>query len=365
MIYVFYSNDPLHDDQGGGVEHFRGIYRALKRSGLQYKLISSRLSDQAEHDDRIEYISTGSNFLKFYMHLWVWFFKNRNNFTEHDVFHFHRNYAAWPKYIFSPNKGKGIVTYHGLTGYVAERKLGVLSKPIRFVMKYFERKSADLIDQIIFVSNRDRQQIKDSVLRENYKKTIVIPAAFDSSIFINSEPPEVALANKIIMVGRISYIKNIPLAIRAFSLLCEKHGDFTLTIAGDGEDHDYIKNLVEASPFKSNITLLGRVEHKDIPQLIKDNGIVLLTSRSEASPTVVKEAIASKRPIVSVDVGDVSEWIVEANNGFVCDSTPVSIANGLTGAAKMIKAGGYLQSVDLDNFSEEKIMNKLLEQYTS
>lgn len=299
------------------------------------------------------------------MHLWLWFLKNRNNFTEHDVFHFHRNYAAWPKYIFSPSKGKGIVTYHGLTGYVAERKLGVLSKPIRFVMKYFERRSADFIDQIIFVSDRDRQQIKDSVLRENYKKTMVIPAAFDSSIFIDSDQPEVRLSNKIIMVGRISYIKNIPLAIRAFSLLCEKHGDFTLTIAGDGEDRDYIKNMIETSPFKSNITLLGRVEHNDIPQLIKANGIVLLTSRSEASPTVVKEAIASMRPVVSVDVGDVSDWIVEDQNGFICDSTPISIVNGLVKAEKMIKTGGYHQAVNLDDFSEEKIMNKLIEQYTS
>ena len=34
MIYVFYSNDPLADDLGGGAEHFRGLHRALLASGI-------------------------------------------------------------------------------------------------------------------------------------------------------------------------------------------------------------------------------------------------------------------------------------------------------------------------------------------
>ena len=39
-----------------------------------------------------------------------------------------------------------------------------------------------------------------------------------------------------------------------------------------------------------------------------DCDLMFLTSFSEGSPTVIKEAIAAKLPFVSVDVGDVKEW---------------------------------------------------------
>ena len=43
MIYVFYNNDPLAQDQGGGAEHFRCLHRALLGSGLPYLLVAARL----------------------------------------------------------------------------------------------------------------------------------------------------------------------------------------------------------------------------------------------------------------------------------------------------------------------------------
>ena len=230
-------------------------------------------------------------------------------------------------------------------------------------MEKLERKSLCLADRIIFVSDRDRQIMRSSMLGDNYKKTVVIPAAFDESLFKAQTVVPVSYKSKIIMVGRLSDIKNIPLAIDAFSELCGNNKNVELTIAGDGEDREKIEQHISSSSCSEKINLLGRVEHHEIPQMMKEHGIVLLTSRSEASPTVVKEAIASLRPVVTTDVGDVKTWVTDGKNGFICDSVPSSLAQGLVKAQALIENEEYQQSVDLSELSEENIMNKVIENY--
>ena len=158
MIYVFYHNDPLAQDLGGGAEHFRCLHRALTASELPFQLVAARLQD-AVSEDEIVYISRGSGFLRFYLALWVWFWCHRNTFSDEDVFHFHRNYAAWPKLVLAPRPGRVLVSYHNVTGRVLEGWLGRLAAPLRQVMLAFERRVAALADAIICVSGRDRREL--------------------------------------------------------------------------------------------------------------------------------------------------------------------------------------------------------------
>jgi hypothetical protein len=65
VIYVFYNNDPLADDLGGGAEHFRGLHRALLRSELPFRLVAARLQGISEAP-YVTYISDGSGFGRYY-----------------------------------------------------------------------------------------------------------------------------------------------------------------------------------------------------------------------------------------------------------------------------------------------------------
>ena len=106
VIYVFYNNDPLADDLGGGAEHFRGLHRALLRSELPFRLVAARLQEGFEAP-YVDYISRGSSFGRYYLGLWRWFWRHRHEIRHGDVFHFHRNYAAWPKLLFCADRGAG------------------------------------------------------------------------------------------------------------------------------------------------------------------------------------------------------------------------------------------------------------------
>jgi len=54
---------------------------------------------------------------------------------------------------------------------------------------------------------------------------------------------------------------------------------------------------------------MRRLPYTEIPTRLNAGDVLLLTSRHEGSPTIVKEALACNIPIVSVDVGDVAEQI--------------------------------------------------------
>jgi len=55
--------------------------------------------------------------------------------------------------------------------------------------------------------------------------------------------------------------------------------------------------------------VLAGIPNQEVPIWLHASDALLLTSRQEGSPTIVKEALACGLPIVSVDVGDVAERI--------------------------------------------------------
>ena len=79
------------------------------------------------------------------------------------------------------------------------------------------------------------------------------------------------------------------------------------------------------------VTLSGQ-SHEVVPLYMNACDALLLTSRHEGSPTVVKEALMCNLPIVSVDVGDVRERLENLEGCTVCEATPAALAEGLRNA---------------------------------
>ena len=74
---------------------------------------------------------------------------------------------------------------------------------------------------------------------------------------------------------------------------------------------------------------VGDAPYQEMPTYLNACDILLLTSRHEGSPTVIKEALACNKAIVSVNVGDVAEQIGQLPGCHLSDDSPAGIANAL------------------------------------
>lgn len=90
----------------------------------------------------------------------------------------------------------------------------------------------------------------------------------------------------------------------------------------------------------------------------------LMTSISEGSPQVIKEAMACGCPIVSVDVGDVCEVVESVGGCTVCERNAKVLADNLLSAMSFGRTCGRERIIELglDNGS---VSNKLLELYNT
>ena len=79
---------------------------------------------------------------------------------------------------------------------------------------------------------------------------------------------------------------------------------------------------------------LAGIPNDVVPTWINASDVLLLTSRHEGSPTVVKEALACDVPVVSVDVGDVAERIAGIEGCYLSAPAPNDLAEALARVAR-------------------------------
>jgi teichuronic acid biosynthesis glycosyltransferase TuaC len=80
----------------------------------------------------------------------------------------------------------------------------------------------------------------------------------------------------------------------------------------------------------AGMVALDGIAHARVPTWMSACDALLLTSRHEGSPNVVKEALACNLPVVAVNVGDVAERLDGVPGCHVCsDDSPTTIAAAL------------------------------------
>ncbi len=117
--------------------------------------------------------------------------------------------------------------------------------------------------------------------------------------------------------------------------------------------------------------LLMNIGRENVPDLYWGCDVMLLTSSSEGSPTVIKEAIAAKLPFVSVDVGDVREWARLVEFGVVVPNRePKAIADAVIALLTRIKNrpsldnSESLEAMDITNIARRvrRVYDEVLEE---
>lgn len=115
---------------------------------------------------------------------------------------------------------------------------------------------------------------------------------------------------------------------------------------------------------KTELTELRGYTREQVNQLMCAANALLMTSKTEGSPQVVKEAMACGCPIVSVDVGDVQERVSGVAGCYVVASRePTAIADALRQALAFDgKTNGREKILEM-GLSNEQVAERLIEIY--
>lgn len=154
----------------------------------------------------------------------------------------------------------------------------------------------------------------------------VIPNGVDTDFF---RPPRQTRDREpvILCVARMVPEKDHETLIRAFRLVHREHPAAQLWLVGDGPRKPAIEQLVQQTLPPGRVRFLpGRA---DLRPLLEQASLFALSSRHEAFPNVVLEAMAMGLPVVATKVGGLPELVVPGETGWL---TPSGNAPALAGA---------------------------------
>jgi teichuronic acid biosynthesis glycosyltransferase TuaC len=170
--------------------------------------------------------------------------------------------------------------------------------------RWLKRRAAEAADFTIFVS---RQLAAAIAPRAAYA---VIPCGVDLQKFRSLERAGCRRRLGIPLEARVVFFPNTPTgAGKRFSLV---RAAFDLLRAAVGD---------------AILLTGGGIAYEDMPSYYNAADVILQASYYEASPTIVKEALACEVPLVSTDVGDTREIIEGVPPCVVCQDDPNELAH--------------------------------------
>jgi glycosyltransferase involved in cell wall biosynthesis len=136
--------------------------------------------------------------------------------------------------------------------------------------------------------------------------------------------------NKILLfLGRLGFEKRVDLLIEAFVTLKRRQPNCSLIIAGDGPDN-VVNQLKRLAQQASNIHFTGFLLGETKANVLASCDVFCSPSPYETFGRTVVEAMASGIPVVSVQSGAVSEYIVDGVNGYLVPPDDVEgLAKGI------------------------------------
>ncbi len=122
--------------------------------------------------------------------------------------------------------------------------------------------------------------------------------------------------------------------IEGLSIKLEKTKKYILFLGAKGLPGKNFSLLEEAMLRLKDVRLLAPypIDHSIVPLYLNIGDVLVLTSFSEGSPNVIKEAMACNCPIVSTDVGDVKEVIGDTGGCYIASFDPEDMADKISKA---------------------------------
>ncbi len=299
----------------GGIRvHVAELTRRLRARGFQVKVAGpiGLLGTLGQVDDRVD-VPAGLSLRG------LWRASRELRAVEGDVIHAHGLKAGWVAVTARPRRPV-VLTLHNL---VIEESSGRLAP----VMRGLETALLRRVDRVIAPGPAIAARCQGIVSPEAL--SVIVPVSPPPVPRLERDDVRASLGAQagqrlVVVVARLHPQKDLLTFLDAFAEVVAAVPDARAAIVGEGPLESQLALRIDELGLRGRVLLAGPSDHA-VEELAAAD-IVALTSVWEAVPLVVVEAMLLGRPVVSTDVGIVSELVTEGVNGHV---VPVGDRSGM------------------------------------
>ena len=215
------------------------------------------------------------------------------------------------------NAKKKILSIHGMYGEQIE---AIHSKSISKLGKFVEKNAIENAD----ILTTDSKFVQKTYYEKFGLKIEYLPAPLDVKKFINISKSK--LKNQVVFIGRDSHEKGI----------------------------DILKSI--ESSINSKVIYCTNIDWVETMKILQQSKLLIVPSRQESLPQVIKEAFYLKVPVVATDVGGISELVEHNKTGILVPSqNPEKLK---------LAVNNLLENLDLQEILRQNAYNFILENFT-
>jgi glycosyltransferase involved in cell wall biosynthesis len=283
-----------------------------------------------------------------------------------DVIHTHTAKAGFLGRIaslVSLQKSIRVHTFHGhlLNGYFGSFK--------RLLVVLAERTLATITRELLAVGDKVREDLLKAGVGKKEKFGLMPPGLEISVLPPKSEAKAFYALNadrlQCAFIGRVTQIKRPDRFLDVVSEIKKRDINLDFFIAGDGELLEACRNRIAVEELP--VTLLGW--QSNIERVLSAADIVVLTSDNEGTPLSLIQAGMAGLPVVTTNVGSVSEIVLDAVTGIITELDVQQIADALENLASnnalRAQLGNAAQEFTLANFGVQRLVHDHEELYKS
>jgi glycosyltransferase involved in cell wall biosynthesis len=136
-------------------------------------------------------------------------------------------------------------------------------------------------------------------------------------------PEAINPAARIVSVGRLVAFKGFEHLIDACAELAHRGREFVCEVIGDGSLRDALQAKINTLNLSTRVNLLGSLPQRAVFEKLQAADIFVLAcvrdaqGASDVFPTVILEAMAAARPVISTRLAGISELVVHGQTGIL------------------------------------------------
>ena len=184
----------------------------------------------------------------------------------------------------------------------------------------------EICQEAVFVANETEWSTNElrELCPDSAEKMFRVFNGMDLSNFTAASPGASNPVPRMVTVGRLIEFKGFHHLINACGILRERGVAFECDIIGEGPWRTQLQQAIYAAGLGNQVQLRGALPQEEVFSQVRTADIFTLpcikdrNGASDVFPTVILEAMASARPVVSTSIAGVPEQIVDGQTGYIC-----------------------------------------------